>query len=81
MDLSPYDGKRIAIVMRFREAHHVLRGRARYIQQQLHSNQMRIALDGADGNPEFVIHENQWDGVIQPDNEFGCDYWLEVARG
>lgn len=81
MDLSLYHGKRIAIVFQHHEDLRVVRGRAQFIPRKVDGNAIRIALEGGlSGNPELVIHEDEWCGEIRKDDEFGCDYRLEVDR-
>ena len=79
MDLSHFDGKRIAIVMQFANVHRVIRGLASYVNLADSTNIMRIAPEEpSPGNPEFVIDEQKWDGHIVPDDRYGCDFQLEL---
>jgi hypothetical protein len=69
-----FDGVRFAIVMP-QVRREPFRGVARYERDDLLGNVLRIAVDGkSPGNPEILLTEDDWQGLITPDAKYGCDY-------
>ena len=77
-DLSGFDGQRIAVVMdRAGGGRMVWQGEANYVRDDSQGNVLQITIDDAEsGNPVIVIVEQEWDGRIIPDLEFGCKFCL-----
>ncbi len=78
VDLSAYDGKRIALIVCKPDGAAAVRGTACYTQDGHLGSVLRISLDKiAEGMPVFVISEADWRGRIYPDLRFGCDYCFD----
>jgi hypothetical protein len=72
-----YDKRRFAIPMGDR----LVRGTAHYERDDQLGPVLRIVLDEpALGNPEIIVSESDWRGLILPDTQYGCDFCL-VAVG
>jgi hypothetical protein len=57
-----------------------LRGTARFQRDDDLGNILRIAIDGDfAGNPEIIVCENEWNGLITRDVRYGCDFCLFLA--
>lgn len=82
--LSRFHEKRFAVVLTNGKARFALRGKGRYTQDD-EGNLLRIEVDdeanSEQGNPVFVVRENQWDGRIVADAEFGCEFQLRLSAG
>ena len=84
VSLSQCDGLRVAIIWHLAHGCLTFRGTARYVCGSDGENALWIKPDdlGAqDGNPEFVIHEGEWDGEIVSDQEHDCDFQVEIHAG
>lgn len=82
MSLAVYDTKRMALVLQNSHQRSVLCGTAKYDFDPDLGNVLRICAEteslSAPCAPEFVLQENSWEGAIEPDQRFGCDYSVEL---
>jgi hypothetical protein len=79
VDLSAFDGHRIAVVIEQTNSKTVLRGTASFVRDDTVGNALRIRLDDEEpGHPILMISEDQWDGRIIPDFHHGCSFCLIV---
>jgi hypothetical protein len=79
VDLSAFDGHRIAVVIESKNHKTVLRGTAAFVRDEAVGNSLRIQLDDEEpGQPVLMISEDQWDGRIIPDFHHGCSFCLIV---
>ena len=79
VDLSAFDGHRIAVVIEQTNHKTVLRGTAVFVRDESVGNTLRIRLDDEEpGHPVLMISEDQWDGRIIPDFHHGCSFCLFV---
>ena len=79
VDLSAFDGHRIAVVIESKNHKTVLRGTAVFVRDETVGNSLRIRLDDEEpGHPVLMISEDQWDGRIIPDFHHGCSFCLIV---
>jgi hypothetical protein len=54
-----------------------LRGTARYERDDLLGNVLRIPVEGdSPGKPDVVLAEEDWNGSIIEDSQYGCDYCI-----
>jgi hypothetical protein len=84
MELSQLDGARLAIELGLQGIPRVLLGSAMFEYDPNLGNVLRVSLDAESagpGNPEFLIREKYWDGAVDPDGTYGCDYRLQLAPG
>lgn len=83
MNLGPFDAKRVALVLHHLDWRRVVRGLATYEQDPVYGAVLRITApedsDNPGFEPEFIFQEETWDGIITPDNQFGCDYTVELS--
>ena len=77
-----YDGRRFAIVLP-RFCPKPLRGIAHRDRDELLGNVLRISIESdSPGEQEIVIAENDWNGLIIEDTQYGCDFCVVlVAAG
>ena len=88
LDLSRYDGKRLAIVIAHQgDTSQIVRGTACFEFDEMLGNLLRVRVTSEDattlegqGDPSFVFYEQLGDFKIRPDQEFGCDYCLSLDR-
>ena len=78
--LSKYDGSRIALVIEKGERRTVFRGVGRFVQDDALGNALCISLPNELGSPEFFITEQDWDGQIIPDFEYGCQFCIIMRQ-
>lgn len=79
VDLSAFDGHRVAVVIDGAARKTVLRGTAAFVRDETMGNALRIQLDDEEpGHPVLMISEDQWDGRIIPDFHHGCSFCLIV---
>jgi hypothetical protein len=79
VDLSAFDGHRIAVVIEGTNQKTVLRGTAAFVRDEAVGNALRIRLDDEEpGHPVLMIAEDQWNGRIIPDFHHGCSFCLIV---
>lgn len=77
IDLSAYDGQRIAVILDRDRRRIVLQGTATFIQDDALGNALNIQLDNDEpGQPVLVISEEEWGGRIIPDFHHGCKFSL-----
>ena len=79
--LSELHGKRVAVILVLPTGVRVFRGVGAYERDEEMGNLLRVQLEqGADtaGCPEFLFHEESWQGEIARDEQHGCDYALTV---
>jgi hypothetical protein len=69
-----YDGKRFAIVLpAFRDR--PFRGTAHYQRDDSLGPILRIGVEGdVLGDPEILLVEREWNGLIAEDSRYGCDF-------
>ena len=80
VDLSAFDGHRIAVVFDRKDQRVVMRGKACFVRDETIGNMLRISLDDEEpGRPVLMISEQDWNGRIIPDFHYGCDYCLIVS--
>ena len=73
-DLSPLDGRSVAVVVRQAGREFVIRGTAMFQRDDALGNVLRIIVpDGQHTEPTLIISEQEWKGRIIPDVEYGCD--------
>ena len=52
-----------------------LLGAARYERDDVLGNVLRIEIEGnLPGNPHMLLVEDEWNGLITPDTQYGCDF-------
>ena len=75
---AQYDGRRFVFVApQFKWG--LLRGTARYERDDLLGNVLRIPVEGdSPGKPEIVLAEDDWNGLITKDAQYGCDYCVTI---
>ena len=86
LDLSQYDGKRLAIVIAYQgETSHIIRGTARFENDDMLGHLLRVRVTAEEGeiledqgDPNFVFYEQVGNFKIRPDQEFGCDYCVRL---
>lgn len=79
VQLSAFDGQRMAVELRRGPGRVVLRGTAVFVRDDAIGNTLNIRLDdGEPGHPVLVVSENEWDGRIVPDFHHGCEFCLMV---
>ena len=72
--LKRCDGRRVAVIMP-ELGPKPLRGAARYERDDVLGNVLRIKIEGnLPGNPHMLLVEDEWNGLIIPDTQYGCDY-------
>ncbi len=83
IDLSAYDGKRVALVLEKGDGSAVaVRGTACYAEDPSLGGVLRVSPDKTVvGMPVFVISERDWSGSIFPDTRFGCDVCFDMRTG
>jgi hypothetical protein len=75
-----YDRCRFAIFLNFEQGRRRMFGVARYERDDLLGNILRFALETDDpGEPELIIAEQEWNGLITPDQSNHCDYCLTLV--
>lgn len=58
-----------------------LRGMAHFQRDDQLGNILRISLDGdLAGNPEIIVVEEQWNGLITSGDRYGCDFCLSLTE-
>lgn len=74
-----YDNCRF-VVRHERFGREPLRGTAHFQRDDDLGNILRITLDGdLPGNPEIIVSEGEWNGLITSDSHYGCDFCLFLA--
>ena len=73
IDLHSLDLRRVAVVLEIEGNKVVCCGKAYYESDRSLGDVLRIAIDDEPGQ-EFILSESDWDGVIQVDDRYGCDY-------
>lgn len=77
VDLSEFDGQRLAVILNNAGQRTVLRGTATYVRDEAVGSALNIELDNEEpGHPVLVISESEWNGRIIPDFHFGCRFSL-----
>jgi hypothetical protein len=76
VDLRPYHGKRIGLLISVGGAERLICGTANYAQVPTVGNVLRIVPDAAAANAftDILLSESEWRGKITADTEHGCDY-------
>jgi len=76
VDLSPYDGKRICVLVQAAGKVVPACGVASYEQDELLGAVLRIRVDSlkTDEEIDFFISEKEWKGEITTDPELDCDF-------
>jgi hypothetical protein len=81
--LSHYAGKRVAVVLKNRDSDCVVRGTARYDEDEHLGWVLRIEVDEREADfdlpTEILIAESEWDGEITSGEAFGCDFCFHPA--
>ncbi len=81
VDLSQFDGYRVAVILQCPQRDIICRGVAQYSRDNTVGNVLRINFDDSEpGRPSLLIEESRWKGRIIPDLQHGCDYCLIPAR-
>lgn len=82
MSLSEFAKKRVALILRRLDWWCVVRGTASYELDPVLGGVLRITPSAefteSAAEPEFILQEETWDGTITPDEQFGCDFSLEL---
>jgi len=79
LDLSEFDGLRMAVILGADTGRIVLRGTACFVRDDAVGNTLQIHLDDQEpGQPVIVIAEREWKGRIIPDFHYGCHFSLIV---
>ena len=80
---SPYHGKRIAIVLMYRDRATMFSGMAQYQDDELLGAVLRIPLKRgkSPGETDLIISEREWDGRVLPDSLHGCDFLFISGQG
>ncbi|MBM4092879.1 MAG: hypothetical protein FJ276_26245 [Planctomycetes bacterium] len=79
IDLSAFDGQRMAVLLERGAKRVVLRGTAAFVRDDAIGNVLCIRLENKEpGEPVLIISEEKWLGRIIPDLHFGCSYCLIV---
>ena len=82
MNLARFGTKRVALILRRLDWRCVVRGTATYEQDPVLGGLLRITssagIPESTAEPEFILQEETWDGTIAPDEQFGCDYSIEL---
>ncbi len=83
MNLSRYNGKRIALVMDVQGRDVVLEGTTSLRSDPHQGKVLQVTIaegsDGAVGAPVFLISERHWKQKICSGFAFGCDYMLDLS--
>ena len=75
-----YDQCRFAIFLDFEQGRRRMFGVARYENDDFLGSILRFALETDDpGEPELIIAEKEWNGLITPDRSNHCDYCLTLV--
>ena len=81
-DLSQYDKRRFVLFLGDLPTDEPLRGTAHFERHSQLGNILRITPDGSHpGNPNVIISESDWSGLILQDNGYDCDFCLLLASG
>ncbi len=80
---SQYHGKRIAIVLMYRNRPTMFWGAAQYQDDEVLGPVLRIRLQGGNtpSETDVIIAENEWDGRVVPDSRYGCDFCFIPGQG
>ena len=80
---AQYHGKRIAIVLMYRNRPTMFWGAAQYQDDELLGPVLRIRLQGGTSPSEtdVIIAEKEWDGRVMPDSLYGCDFCFIPGQG
>ena len=81
MTLRALDGKRVAVSLPANGRSVVFRGCCDYRIDPELGGVIRIRLPEAngDGSPLLIIQESSWDGDCKIDEDFGCDFALNLT--
>ena len=83
MNLSQYNGKRIALVMEVQGREVVLCGATSLRRDRKQGQMLQVTITGdaeaALGSPVFLISEKQWTQRIASGVPYGCDYCLDLS--
>jgi hypothetical protein len=73
---AQYHGKRIAIVLMYRNRTTMFWGAAQYQDDERLGPALRIRLnrDKSPGETDVILSEKEWKGRIVPDTLYGCDF-------
>jgi hypothetical protein len=73
---AQYHGKRIAIVLMYRNQPTMFWGAAEYQDDELLGPALRIRLNKnkSPSETDVVISEKEWKGRVEPDTRYGCDF-------
>ena len=75
-----YDQCRFAIFLDFKQGRRRMFGVARYEHDDFLGSILRFALETDDpGEPELIIAEKEWNGLITLDRSNHCDYCLTLV--
>ena len=73
---AQYDNRKFAVLLRGPGSRPVY-GTARFQNDDQLGNILRIAIDdNCPGNPEIIVSEDHFNGLITQDIRHGCDYCL-----
>lgn len=80
--LSQFHEKRIALILPIKGKNTTCCGTASFARDEFLGNVLRIRIDAAhgEGTPEILLSEQEWDGNITRDTEFGCDYCFRPSQ-
>lgn len=83
MNLLLFAKKRFVLILRQADGERVVRGTTTYEQDPELGAVLRISpwAEQADSmpEPEIILQEQTWEGTIVPDDQFGCDYSVELS--
>ncbi len=81
VDLSVFDGQRIAVLLDYSTRRIVLRGTAHFMRDDTQGNVLNIVPHSDEpGHPVLIISEADWNGRIIPDFHYGCRYCFIIGR-
>lgn len=75
------DGTTIAIVLQSADRSSVLRGVGNCEQSDESGDVLRVRVDESEsevGAPEFVFQLDLWEEKFRVDNQFGCDFTVDL---
>jgi hypothetical protein len=76
-----YDQCRFAILVELEHGHRLLNGIAHYQRDDLLGNILRFSLEtDSPGNPEIILAEEEWKGLITCGRRYHCDYCVTLSR-
>ena len=75
--LRIYDGKRVAVVLNSDAASVVVKGTARYEEDEFLGQVLRVLVEQSDSTAppaDVLIAESEWNGEIKGGDEYDCEF-------